>query len=593
MTIQYEGGYFLIPEKLVRGHGPNGHTANDLSQISEYAIQAVNIIQDTPWKVNSFIHDTVERFVRLGDNVYVPGKERSEIVLRLEEPLDPRQNPFEETNKRFSSKDWTAMTRQQKQEFKQKRAMVLKKYEEDLGVYRATGRIIEAAREMRQFEKFYFPHNMDFRTRIYPIPTDLTPQSNDLSKGLLAFARGTPLGRDGLFWMGVTASSNWGEDKLSMEDRFDFAKEMLSIGSVQEWVDDPITNRGWLAADKPLQFLAVAHEWVWAHRLGNHEEFVSYLPGNLDGSCNGAQHLSIMARDLVGAAATNCRSKEATGNKRYDLYQEVADRVYEKVQKDAAQAHPLAVEWITKMSDKSERRKVVKRSVMTVPYGVTDYGVAEFMIKDKHVGTDSQNQWDSATYMRDLIMASIDATLSNGRKLQLWFSTCAAICAEAGLPLVWDTPAGCKVTQAYRNIIQRRIKAFDSRFYIYEEPDEDEDRDGFYARIGMDEKKMATAAPPNVVHSCDASHLQITVVRMADAGIRDFSMIHDSFGCPFAHVRLMRDILRQSIVDMYEDNYLIQWKESVEWYSGLRMPEPPELGDFDINEILESEFFFS
>lgn len=596
----YEGGYFLINERLVRGHGPNGHTANDMSQISEYAVEAVNSIQDTPWKINRFVMETVDRFLELGEDVLSPVS--GNVVLRLLEPSDPRKDKDHEINHRFPSEEWSAMDRQKKQEFKTKRARVIKSFEEELGVYRATERIINTSRDMQHFDKFYFPHNMDFRTRIYPIPTDLTPQSNDLSKGLLAFARGTRLGEDGVFWMGATVAGHWGEDKLCMDDRYRLANEMLttsmqvkgvSVGSIQEWVDDPVKNRGWLEADKPFQFLAVAYEWVWAHRMGNPEEWLSFLPGNLDGSCNGAQHLSVMSRDLVGATATNCRSKEATNNQRFDLYQEVADRVWERVQEDIEAGNPLALEWKDKMSDKSARRKVVKRSVMTVPYGVTDYGVADFMIKDKHVNEKAENQWDSAKYMRDLIMDCIDSTLKQGRELQKWFSKCAAICAEAGLPMVWETPSGCKITQAYRNIVQKRIYAFDTRFYIYEEPEEEEDEDGFYERIGMDEKKMATAAPPNVVHSCDAAHLQITVVRMRDAGIRDFSMIHDSFGCPFAHVRLMRDILRQSIVDMYGDNYLLQWKESVERFSGVTLPDPPELGEFDINEILDSEFFFS
>lgn len=149
------------------------------------------------------------------------------------------------------------------------------------------------------------------------------------------------------------------------------------------------------------------------------------------------------------------------------------------------------------------------------------------------------------------------------------------------------------MTQAYRNVIMRRIVAFDTKFYVYQEPDVDEHDELYLQRIGMDENKMRSAAPPNVVHSCDASHLQLTVVRMAEAGIRDFSMIHDSDGCPMAHVGTMRNILRETIVDMYAGNYLETFKESVERYSGLRMPSVPELGDFDLNEVLSSEFFFS
>lgn len=599
MTIQYDGGYFMIPEPLVRGYGPNAHTARDLSQLSHYSVDAVNHIQETPWQVNPFILDTVKAFRELGQNVTIRTRDEDEVVLRLEMPVDPRAlNPetlkphhpiFEQLPKHV----WEGMDKEAKRDFRERRASLLKGYEEDLGTYRATIRLLSLAEEMSQFEKFYFPHNMDFRTRIYPIPTDLTPQSNDLSKGLLRFARPSQLGEAGVYWMGFTVASHYGEDKLSPDARFEFAKRLLEEGDIFGWVDDPVNNRGWLKTDAPFQFLAVAYEWVWAHRQGNPEYFFSRLPCNLDGSCNGAQHLSIMARDLVGATATNCRSNEATKGQRFDLYMEVADRVWEQVQADADAGLAVALEWRPKLMEKSDRRKVVKRSVMTVPYGVTDYGVADFMIKDKHVDSKSRNKWEAAKYMRDLIMGSINSTLQNGRNLQYWFSECAAICAEAGKPLQWDTPAGSKITQAYRNVVAKRIRAFATQFYIYEEPEQDEDDEEFLSRIGMDERKMATAAPPNVVHSCDASHLQITVCRMADAGIRDFSMIHDSFGCPFAQAGLMRDILRQTIVDMYADNYLLKWKESVERYSGLKMPDPPSLGEFDINEILTSEFFFS
>jgi DNA-directed RNA polymerase len=164
--------------------------------------------------------------------------------------------------------------------------------------------------------------------------------------------------------MGFTVASHWGEDKLAPVERYEFAKEMLEHGLIQQWVDDPMINRGWLEADAPFQFLAVAAEWVWAHRLSDPATHVSHLPGNLDGSCNGAQHLSIMARDLVGATATNC----TTSDIRNDLYMEVADRVFERVQADAALGNPDALFWLPKLIDPRDRRQTVKRSVMTVPF---------------------------------------------------------------------------------------------------------------------------------------------------------------------------------------------------------------------------------
>lgn len=589
MSKHYSGGYYLNNEPIIRGFGPNAHTANDTSSLSEYTVEAVNLIQETPWQVNKFVIDVVTSLESLGQNVGYMKNGKFNLVLMFEEPSNPKHDPLNEVNLRIAPDKWSALDKVQKNRIKQGAARIYAAYESDLGTYRATKRLLSVAREMAQFDKFYFPHNMDFRTRIYPIPTDLNPQSSDLSKGLLRFARGTRLGKEGVFWLAVTCASQWGEDKLSMDDRFRFASDPEFFAKCCQWVDDPLVNRGWLEADSPFQFLATAHEWVWANRNpSGPEAFVSYLPGNLDGSCNGAQHLSIMSRDLIGATATNCRNLK----ERNDLYLAIADKVLHEVRLEAEQGNLLAQEWLPKLLKASDRRGIVKRSVMTVPYGVTEYGVADFMVKDGHVAG-MENEWNSAKYMRDKIMAAIEGTMVRGRVLQKWFQQCAIICAENGKALIWDTPAGSKVAQAYRNVIERRVRGFETRFVIYAEPEADETDDEFHERVGLNVKKMGTSAPPNVVHSCDASHLQITTVRMAQAGIRDFSMIHDSFGCPMAYVGWMRDILRQSIVDMYEGNYLQQFKESVEKYTGLTMPDIPELGEFDINEILESEYFFS
>lgn len=582
--MTYSGGYFLINEPIVRGFAHNSHTSSDLSKLSDYTIDSLNHVQATPWTVNPFMMDVISKFTTEGKDVIVKEYNDTNTILRLERPESPK-----DTNTKFTQEEWAMLDKSKRKAHRKAFARKMEDFEEKLGVYRATKRIIETAEEMSQFEMFYFPHNLDFRLRMYPIPTDLTPQSNDLSKGLLRFYRPTELGKNGYFWLGFSVATHWGEDKLSPKDRFAYANERWFNDLMSECVDDPIRNRNWLSADKPFQFLAAAHEWVWANRYEDPYSFMSHLPGNLDGSCNGAQHLSIMARDQKGATATNCTSDA----QRHDLYQAVADAVWEKVQQDAHEGHPMAIEWTPKLQEAPARRKVVKRSVMTVPYGVTGYGVADFMIKDKHVSKEEDGYWDRAKYMRDLILSKIDETLSQGRKLQLYFQACAMICAEAGLPLCWDTPAGSKVTQAYRNMVFKRIRAFDTRYVVYEEPSEEEDNNDFLARVGMDVKKSGTSAPPNVVHSCDAAHLQITVCRMADAGIKDFSMIHDSFGCPMAHVGLMRDILRESVVDMYQSDYLNEWKESVEKYSGLEMPEPPAKGSFNVTEILQSDFFFS
>lgn len=53
---------------------------------------------------------------------------------------------------------------------------------------------------------FYFPHNLDFRGRAYPMHPNLNHLGADLSRGLLQFADAKPLGPDGLRWLEISVS---------------------------------------------------------------------------------------------------------------------------------------------------------------------------------------------------------------------------------------------------------------------------------------------------------------------------------------------------------------------------------------------------
>lgn len=50
---------------------------------------------------------------------------------------------------------------------------------------------------------FWFPHNMDFRGRVYPTPPHLNHLSSDSVRSILQFARGEKLGPKGLRWLKV------------------------------------------------------------------------------------------------------------------------------------------------------------------------------------------------------------------------------------------------------------------------------------------------------------------------------------------------------------------------------------------------------
>ena len=87
-------------------------------------------------------------------------------------------------------------------------------------------------------DKFYFPHNMDFRGRAYPIPPHLNHIGDDLSRGLLLFAEAKPLGERGLRWLKIHLANLCGFDKGSFDERVQFVEDHL--GDIYDCAERPL-----------------------------------------------------------------------------------------------------------------------------------------------------------------------------------------------------------------------------------------------------------------------------------------------------------------------------------------------------------------
>ena len=76
-------------------------------------------------------------------------------------------------------------------------------------------------------DTFYFPHNLDFRGRAYPLPPHLNHIGDDLSRGLLLFGEAKPLGERGLRWLKIHLSNLYGYDKATFEERVEFVHKHI------------------------------------------------------------------------------------------------------------------------------------------------------------------------------------------------------------------------------------------------------------------------------------------------------------------------------------------------------------------------------
>ncbi|WP_158625413.1 MULTISPECIES: DNA-directed RNA polymerase [unclassified Asaia] len=483
----------------------------------------------------------------------------------------------------MSDTTWEALTDEQRKEHKSTMAGIYDHNAKVVGRKFAFMDLISVAQELRNERAVYFPHNRCFRGRIYPaINSGPHPQASDVGKGGIHFAEGKKLGSLGYFWLLVRLANCAGKDKMTLNERVSWALDHKD--QVRDSAAHPEECLWWAevnGGDEAWSLLATCHELNLAWSSGNPEDFISHLPVPMDGTCNGLQHLSALALDPIGAAATNLSAR----NTRQDIYIDVGQSVRERVLSDASQGISEALEWEPRMGDTGFLRSLVKRAVMTTPYGVTARGIRTQILNDDAImGGISEGKGKAAEYIRGHIMGALEGTAGAAQGVMGYLRECASELAKAGVPFSWQTPSGSVIEQAYREPVQHRVPTLCGHLVVYDESDAQP----------LSVRKQAAGAPPNYVHSFDGAHLSMTVNKAFNQGIRSFAMIHDSYGTHAADTQTLARSLRESFVEIYQQDRLAQTASEIADYAPhVYLPEPPKRGAFDINEVLRSEFFFS
>ena len=362
--------------------------------------------------------------------------------------------------------------------------------------------------------------------------------------------------------------------------------------AIRQVAKDPLLDLWWAEADggqKPFQFLACCLEWARYLESGEDPNFVSRLPVSMDGACNGIQHFSAMLRDPIGARATNLSADP----EQHDVYSEVAQAVNDLIRADlhgsSAIDREMAGIWLKFGVD----RKVVKRPVMTTPYGATAIGMKEMVLEDT-IEKHPEAYWgnhplQAAGWLAGKIDKAIGSKLVAARQAMTFLQELASAMAKEDLGVAWVTPAGFPVVQYIHN---RRSFLIDTTLL-----------GRIKLRYDVDDKKLdrtrqRSAVAPNFVHSYDAAHLQLSVVAMEKRLGRSVSwaVVHDSFGTHAGDAATLGKVLREEFVRMYaEASPLEDMLESARRCVpiGTELPSVPSPGSFDLNEVLRAEFAFA
>ena len=562
-TNPMNGGYYTIRRYVVKTDS-TGYRDELFNIDMPLVYKALNDIQSTAWKINKPILDVIRDLWEAGSDV--ADLPRREDYALPNKPWAEDEEPDPEVLREW--KGFASEVHAKNGRLQSQRYDLIQK--------------IWMAEKFQDEEAIYFPHQLDFRGRVYPMVGTLNPQGNDASKALLQFSEGKPLGEYGGYWLAVHIANLFGVDKVSLDDRVEWVQENQQL--ILDSALNPLNGeRFWVTADKPFCALAACFEWAGFQLEG--DEYVSHLPIALDGSCSGLQHFSAMRLDSKGGSAVNLVPSDEPA----DIYSRVADRVEEVL---AADDRPFAEVWRGKVV-----RKIVKQPAMTFAYSATRFGMAD-QIKnalrklDKDAGEPYLGGADNgqmAIELSSVVYQCVRETVEAAAEIMDWLKECARVVSKADLPIRWTTPVGLPVVQDYRTLHSRRHAVFFGgrrvRLTLAETTE------------ALDKKKQASGLAPNFVHSQDSSHLMAASMRAKEEGIDSLAVVHDSFGTHACDTDALFVILRQTFVEQYSQDVLAEFLEEIkdQLPANLqaKLPELPEKGSLDLQGVLEADFCFA
>lgn len=533
-----------------------------------YFLDAVNHLQRTQWRVNTKVHDVIKEVWSKG----------LMIGMGSNEPIEIPKSPFPGRDTKTFTEDETAVF----MEWKREASLLHTAEKERVSKNFQTLRVMRLANEYRQYDKFWYVYQADFRGRLYSTTASFSPQGPDIGKAVIEFAQGQTLGERGMYWLCVHYANLCGYDKVSYDDRAQYTHDRER--DIRLCAADPLGKFRylWVDADKPYQALAAVFELAAAYEYGP-GNVETHIPVALDGTCNGLQHFAAILRDERGAAATNVTDAGTVS----DIYSEVgkvATRLLGSVDDD----NPYRDKWAAYALERSGLpRKLAKKPVMTLPYGATrrtcTEAILDFLISEEPDLFPKMERFRAAMYLTPILWDAIKEVVVSARTAMDWLQDCGGLMAKQNTPLIWTSPIGFPVVQATKKITVTKIHthlAGECRMNVGQQTDK------------LDSRKQRSGISPNFVHSMDASHLCDTLLRCKIDGINSFASIHDSFGTHAGQVDKLHRAIREAFSTMYHDFDALDYFRSEQETSGIILPAPPTMSGLDVRKVESSPYFF-
>lgn len=520
----HKGGYLTADARqqdLVRRGGK--------VQQGHLPVEAINRLQNVPYRINSKILEVAKELAACRMSIGDFHQDEAKVVHNYLTEDSSEEEIKQYKWARRAAEDWNSR------------------------LFQRNWRTSEALKvaEIFKEETFWVPFNFDYRGRMYPLTITITPQGTDFDKALLYFAEEGPVNE---WWLAFHLATTYGMDKAESEARVAWVRD--NTDTIAMIASDPAgSTHLWEDASEPWSFLAACIEYNAC--VLEASKATSGLPCGIDATCSGMQHLSALTGDSSTAREVNVIPTP----KPSDAYRTVAE----------AALRDIPSKWHEHMD-----RKITKRTVMTLPYGVS-WGSARDYIRDAFNDKGIDLGPDLKVITKAVYDMAVPEVFPGPIRVMEWLKKAASKILETREVIEWITPSGFHVYQDQRKpnwkIVNTKLLGVGRlQNSCWMGPGE------------VDKRGHIKSLPPNFIHSLDASLMHFT----ASDWDRPISMIHD---CVLGRSCDMDDLgatVRTHFVEMYKGLPLHDFAAQI----GVEIPDGIYLGDLDLDDVLKSEYFF-
>ena len=536
ISVVKHGGYLL--NEVMKGY-PMVRRGDNTRLQGDTPIDFLNRIQKVEYKLNSFI-------IQIAEELYEKGVSVGKFIPIVTIDLPPKPPDIEDN-------------REARKRYRREAAEVMNI---NASAFRRSCRTRMTMEAIKRFKDktFYIPWSFDYRGRAYPIPAFLTPQDTDYGKSLIRFASEAPITPEAEQWLAFQVATTYGKDKDTWDERQAWVIDNLTL--ISRVVNDPIRCRPeWEVAEEPWQFLAACEEYYSCIMTRNRR--MTGLPVAIDATCSGLQILAGLASDRSTAELVNVLPSDRP----QDAYKAVAE--YSK-------------KYIPERIRPYWDRKATKRSVMTIPYNAKPYSNRTYIrdaLEEKGIEIDQDELTQTVKAVRDAMQSIVPGPMA----VMKWIEKEVGSIIRQGkkkanvVILEWETPSGFVVSQKLMEIHTKKLQLQLLGKCKVSVITDDEDK------VSITRHKAATA--PNLIHSLDASLLQIASGKFGDTPL---ATIHDSVLTRATDMTRLSTLVRETYMDLFSNtNYLTDFANAI----GAETL-PPIIGDLEPSDVIESTYFF-